>query len=88
MKKKTKKERVLKYTAFFEPQEEGGYTVFVPTLHGCFSQGDTFEEAKENIKEVIELYLEDVEPTDLDFLYTEAESFGVPVEVILTNNRS
>jgi len=41
-----------------EPQEEGGYTVYVPSLPGCVSQGETKEEAIENIKEAVELYLE------------------------------
>ncbi len=41
-----------------EKQEEGGYTVYVPSLPGCISQGETREEALKNIKEAIELYLE------------------------------
>ena len=41
-----------------EPAEEGGYTVYIPGLPGCISEGDTFEEAIENIKETVELYLE------------------------------
>jgi predicted RNase H-like HicB family nuclease len=41
-----------------EKQEEGGYTVHVPALPGCISQGDTKEEALKNIKEAVELYLE------------------------------
>jgi predicted RNase H-like HicB family nuclease len=41
-----------------EKQEEGGYTVYVPSLKGCVSQGDTRDEALKNIKEAIELYLE------------------------------
>ena len=41
-----------------EEQEEGGYTVYVPSLQGCISQGETIEEALKNIKEAIELYLE------------------------------
>jgi len=44
-----------------EPSEEGGYTVYVPSLPGCISEGDTKEEALANIKEAIELYLEPVE---------------------------
>ena len=44
-----------------EPAEEGGYTVYVPALPGCISEGDTREEAINNIKEAIELYLETVE---------------------------
>jgi predicted RNase H-like HicB family nuclease len=41
-----------------EEQEEGGYTVFVPALPGCISEGDTLEEAIKNIKEAIMLYLD------------------------------
>ena len=44
-----------------EPSEEGGYTVYVPSLPGCISEGDTKKEALANIKEAIELYLEPVE---------------------------
>ena len=48
-----------------EEQEEGGYTVYVPSLSGCISQGETIEEALKNIKEAIELYLDtDVEIRD------------------------
>ncbi|MFH0874686.1 MAG: type II toxin-antitoxin system HicB family antitoxin [archaeon] len=48
----------MKLTVVLEPQEEGGYTIYVPSLPGCISQGDTRENALENIKEAIELYLE------------------------------
>lgn len=44
-----------------EPSEEGGYTVIVPALPGCVSEGNTREEAIKNIHEAIELYLEQVE---------------------------
>jgi predicted RNase H-like HicB family nuclease len=44
-----------------EPSDEGGYTVFVPSLPGCISEGDTKAEALNNIREAIELYLEPVE---------------------------
>lgn len=44
-----------------EPSEEGGYTVIVPSLPGCISEGDTREDALRNIREAIELYLEPVE---------------------------
>ncbi len=39
-------------------KDHDGYYVFCPELPGCHSQGDTFEEASENIKEAVELYLE------------------------------
>ncbi len=44
-----------------ESSLEGGYTVYVPSLPGCISEGDTKEKAIANIKEAIELYLEPVE---------------------------
>ena len=47
-----------------DEQEEGGYTVYVPSLPGCISQGENVEEALKNIKEAIELYL-DVEAEDI-----------------------
>ncbi len=44
-----------------EPQPEGGYTVYVPNLPGCVSEGESREEALAMIKEAIELYLESLE---------------------------
>ncbi len=52
------KQKVFEYTAVFQEEKEGGYSVWIPTLPGCASQGETFEEALKNIKEAIELYLE------------------------------
>ncbi len=48
----------MKYTVILEPQEEGGFTVSVPALPGCISEGETRGEALKNIKEAIELYIE------------------------------
>ena len=44
-----------------EPSAEGGYTAIVPSLPGCISEGNTKEEALQNIREAIGLYLEPVE---------------------------
>ena len=56
-----------KFRVILEQNELGGYTVTVPLLPGCISEGDTKEEALANIKEAIELYIEslkaDGEPT-------------------------
>ncbi|KPA10197.1 Uncharacterized protein family UPF0150 domain protein [Candidatus Magnetomorum sp. HK-1] len=49
--------------------EDGGYTVIVPSLPGCISEGDTREEALKNINEAIDLYLEPIE----DDLYFSEE---------------
>ncbi len=54
------KQTVLKYDAIFEEQPDGGYTVTVPSLPGCISEGDTFEEARVNIADAIKLYVEDM----------------------------
>ena len=51
--KLTRKVKVFK--VILEPAEEGGYTVYVPSIKGCVSEGDTEEEALKNIKEAIEL---------------------------------
>ena len=42
------------------PDETGGYVVEVPSLPGCFSQGETEAEALANIREAIELHIEDM----------------------------
>lgn len=55
--KKIQKE-IFTFHAVFLQENDGGYSVSVPALPGCFSQGDTFEGAVNNIKEAIELYLE------------------------------
>ncbi|MBM3332957.1 hypothetical protein FJY68_14115 [candidate division WOR-3 bacterium] len=57
--KKQLRRAYREYTAVFEPDEEqGGYTVYIPALPGCISEGDTFEQAVENISEAAVLYLE------------------------------
>jgi predicted RNase H-like HicB family nuclease len=48
----------VKFTVILEPQRDGGFTVSVPALPGCISEGENREEALKNIKEAIELYLE------------------------------
>lgn len=48
----------MKYTVILETQEEGGYTAQCLEIPGAISQGDSKEEALENIKEAIELVLE------------------------------
>ncbi|MBK5260554.1 MAG: type II toxin-antitoxin system HicB family antitoxin [Thermoanaerobaculia bacterium] len=48
----------MKLKIVLEPSDDGGFTVFVPVLPGCVSEGETREEALTNIREAIELYLE------------------------------
>ena len=49
------------FKVLLEPSEDGGYTAIVPSLPGCISEGDSVQDAMDNIREAIELYLE---PTD------------------------
>ena len=58
---RAEKKTTMKLKIVLEASEEGGYTVYVPSLPGCISEGDTKEEALANIKEAIELYMEPVE---------------------------
>lgn len=51
----------MKFNIVLEPAEEGGYNVIVPALDGCFTQGDTEEEAIKNAREAITCYLEGLE---------------------------
>ncbi len=51
----------MKLQIILEPSDDGGFTVYVPSLPGCISEGDTKGEAVNNIKEAIELYLEPIE---------------------------
>ena len=49
---------MLRYTVILIPEEEGGYSVEIQALPGCYTQGETKEEAISMAKEAIELYLE------------------------------
>jgi len=51
----------MKYKVIIHEAEEGGYWAEAPSLPGCFTQGETLEEIKENIREAIEVYLESQE---------------------------
>jgi len=51
----------MRLKVVLESSDEGGYTVYVPSLPGCISEGDTIDEALANIGEAVELYLEPVE---------------------------
>ena len=60
--KRTKKHLILNntYFAVFDPAEEGGYDVSFPDFPGCVTFGRTFEDAKANAKEVLELWIEEL----------------------------
>lgn len=76
------KRKVLEYNVIFQKEQEGGYSVWVPSLPGCTSQGETFEETINNIKGVIALYLEDSQE-DKEETVDIRNQFMVPVDVRL-----
>ena len=61
----TQRANVGKFEVVFEPEEEGGYHVFCPLLKGCHSFGETKNEARKNIAEAIQLWLETAEELGL-----------------------
>lgn len=80
MAKKISKQ-ILRYTALFEPCEEGGFTVTVPKLPGVVTEADTFEEATENIKEAIAGYISVLKEEGMDIPDPDGNSFVTPVDV-------
>jgi len=49
----------MRYTVVLEQEGDGGYVATVPALPGCVSQGDDRAAALANVREAIELYIED-----------------------------
>ncbi|MBI4067597.1 type II toxin-antitoxin system HicB family antitoxin [Candidatus Gottesmanbacteria bacterium] len=68
--------RIHHYTAIFQKEPEGGYTVVVPALAGCVTYGETIEKAQIAAREAIESYIgslvKDGEkiPPDINFVST------------------
>lgn len=77
---KSKYAKINSYSVFYEAAPEGGYVAFVPTLSGCHTQGETLEEAEENIKEAIGLYIESL-IAHKEYIPEEIKSFQGVVHV-------
>lgn len=80
MTKKISKQ-ILRYTALFEPCEEGGFAVTVPKLPGVVTEGDTFEKATANIKEAIAGYISVLKDEGMDIPDPDGNSFVTPIDV-------
>jgi predicted RNase H-like HicB family nuclease len=50
----------MNYTVILFREDDGGFSAVVPALPGCVSQGDSRPETMRNIREAIELYLEEL----------------------------
>jgi predicted RNase H-like HicB family nuclease len=70
----------MRYTVILEQEQDGGFVASVPALPGCVSQGDSREKALANIREAIELYVEDCReagdpvPTEVGKEFVEVEA--------------
>ena len=71
MKSKKKQINELNYKVLIEQDEDGYYVATVPDLQGCYTQGKTMEEVKKNIREVIELVLEDEDVLKRELTYKD-----------------
>ncbi|MBI4262418.1 type II toxin-antitoxin system HicB family antitoxin [Candidatus Uhrbacteria bacterium] len=64
--------------------KDGGYTVTIPALPGCISEGDTFEAAMANIKEAAVLYVEVMKERHVkDFFEQKAHVIIAPLELAI-----
>jgi predicted RNase H-like HicB family nuclease len=72
----------LSYTVHYVEAPEGGYVAFVPALPGCHTQGESLEEAEENVKEAITVYVESL-AADGEAIPKEGRSFQGRVTVPL-----
>jgi predicted RNase H-like HicB family nuclease len=78
MKKEKRKEILSKFKGltlplFVEKDEDGFYVVECPVLEGCYAQGKTIDEALKNIREVIEMILEEKETQEILKSYRPSE---------------
>ncbi len=71
----------MKFNIILEKAEEGGYNVKVPALDGCFTQGETIEDAVINAKEAIACYLEGLEKVNQ--IKTKPNAIKKEVELVL-----
>ncbi|MEK6972422.1 MAG: type II toxin-antitoxin system HicB family antitoxin [archaeon] len=71
----------MMFEIVLEKQSDGGYAVYVPKLPGCISQGDTKEEALENINEAILLYLDDLNKIELEQLIRNVQILKTTVNI-------
>ena len=71
----------MEYSVIIHDAEEGGYWVEVPALPGCYSQGESVDDALANVKDAIELYMEALKDEDADIPVDSDVVFQVRVPV-------
>jgi antitoxin HicB len=75
------REKVREFTAFFEANENGGYTVTVPALPGLVTEGKNLEHARDMAKDAIRCYIEGLKKAK-EPIPVERESAQVRLSVV------
>ena len=70
----------MQYTVILQQEPDGGFVASVPALPGCVTQGDTRDDAVRNVREAIEVYLEDCRDAG-DPIPTESGKVFLDVEI-------
>ena len=78
---KNRKKRVHEYTAFFEANENGGYTVTVPSLPGLVTEGKDLDHARSMAKDAIQCYIEGLKKAK-EPIPVERETAQVKISVV------
>jgi antitoxin HicB len=76
-----KSTKIFTYTVIFEKAKEGGYIATVPILPGCMTQGETFEEAKNNIKDAISGYIQVLKEDKDEIPFEDEEHIAATIAV-------
>jgi predicted RNase H-like HicB family nuclease len=80
MKRAAIESQVYRLTIVIEADADGGYYAFCPALPGCYSQGETLEETKANVREALQCHLESL-LKDGQLIPQEREEFVGTVQV-------
>jgi antitoxin HicB len=78
---KGRKNRVHEYTAFFEANEHGGYTVTVPSLPGLVTEGKDLEHARSMAKDAIRCYIQGLKKAK-EPIPVERETAQVKISIV------
>ena len=71
----------MNFNILLKKAEEGGYNVTVPALDGCFTQGDTKDEALSNAREAIICYLEGLEKLNQIYSNPDLEVYELELSI-------
>lgn len=69
----------MNYKVVIQQDEDGRFNASCPELRGCHTFGNTIDDALNNIREAIELYLEDIPNEDIGRIRTRVEFLEVAV---------